>query len=51
MASGFVVRKKVTMGVEIGSRHSERKRFGSRRGERKRFDNTFREERNLLWRD
>ena len=38
MISTSVVRKKVTMGVEVGSR----------RGDRKIFDNTFREERNLL---
>ena len=41
MASTSVVRKKVTMSVEIGSKHGDRKRFGSRRGERKRFGNTF----------
>jgi len=41
MASASVMRKKVTMGAEVDIR----------RGERKRFGNTFREERNLLWRD
>ena len=41
MASASKVRKRVTIDVEIDIRC----------GEKMRFNNTFREERNLLWRD
>jgi len=38
MASVSAVKKRVTIGVEVGSRHSKRMRF----------NNTFREKRNLF---